>query len=56
MGRAYSEDAAVPVGNGQVSVHQSARLGKGSELNGYVGSPISTSFIGEHLVRPEGGV
>ena len=34
-----------PLGSGWVSVHKGTRLGEGSELNVYVGSLVSTSFI-----------
>ena len=45
----------LPLGSSQVSAHRGTRLGECSELNVYVGSLISTSFIRECLVQLEGG-
>ena len=34
-----------PLGSSWVSVHKGAGVGKGSELNVYIGSPVFTSFV-----------
>ena len=44
----------LPLGSDQVSARRGTGLGKGSKLNIYVGSLVSTSFVEERLVRLEG--